>query len=155
MKADTKADLGCTLALLAFTGVLVAIVTFLCSGCGGVLKNLDRTNELTASLTKSVRPIMKEKAKDAQDECFASAKKSGKPSPKKIGDCPGHKKWWDFRKTYYKIANSIHLGVKAGAISYEAKDESGAKNIALKVGLGLLKLKDMVQKAGLLKDIGL
>jgi hypothetical protein len=155
MKADTKVDLGCTLVLLAFSSILVLIVMVLCSGCGGVLKNLDRTNELTAELTKGVRPMMKEKAKDAQDECFASAKKAGKPAPKKIEDCPGHKKVWDFRRAYYKIANGIHLGVKAGAIACEMKDERGAMNIAAKVAAGLLKLKEMVIKAGYLKDIGL
>jgi hypothetical protein len=154
MKADTKADLGCTLVLLAFTAVLVAVCTFL-FGCGGVLKNLDKANELTASLTESMRPIMKEKAKDAQDKCFADAKRAGKPAPKKTEDCPAHKKVWEFRKTYYKIANGVHLGVKTGAIAYEMKDEKGAQNIAIKVGLGLMKLKDMVQKAGYLEDIGL
>lgn len=155
MKSDTKADLGCTLALLAFSSVLVLIVMLMCSGCGGVLKNLDRTNELTAGMTKSVRPLMQEAAKDAQDKCFAEAKKAGKPAPKKIEDCPAHKRIWDFRRNYYKIANSIHIAVKMGAIAHEAKDERGAQNIAVKIGIGLVKLKEMVIRAGYLKSLGL
>jgi len=150
---ETKQDYATFGSLMVLAAICMVLAVM--SGCGGVLRNLDRTNELTASLTKSVRPLMKAKAKDAQDTCFAEAKKAGKPKPESMEECPAHERIWDIRRAYYKIANGIHLAVRVGAIAYELGDEKDAARIATKVALELMKLKDLVSKAGYLGSLGL